>query len=327
MYPKETKWVYIPSHHSYQLKRRCVVIMNDNLQQLAESILTDLTQDAPIANTMLKAKIFAFKKNDKDLQAWIEHELDGYEENLPKYRLLDAGVKVDIHRGFQQVLDYNYPVDMVKNEKVRERLLHLPIHGAISEVEELSTKSDEGTIQLDIPTSIWYHHMRHCINGDIQRAYQIATVASVKQIIVKVKSLLIDYFLKIDKGESLSFLSLIKKETPTMQIIAGIVNTGSGSVTTNGATIVSGASISINKDNIPELQCILSRIEEIMKSHNSDDYKEISEELKTEIKKDNPSRNIIKRGLQAINGIASGIVSGVIANQVSPLVTSAIALL
>lgn len=108
-----------------------------------------------------------------------------------------------------------------------------------------------------------------------------------------------------------------------MQIIAGIVNTGSGNVTTNGATIVSGASISINKDNIPELQCILSRIEEVMKSHNSDDYKEILEELKTEIKKDSPSRNIIKRGLQAINGI----VSGVVANQVSPLVTSAIALL
>ena len=301
--------------------------MDENLRQLAESILTDLTQDAPIANTMLKAKVFASKKKDKDLLSWIEHELNGYEENLPKYRLLDAGVKVDIHRGFQEVLGYNYPVGMVKDEKVRERLLHLPIHGSISEVEELSTKSGEGTIHIDIPIEIWYHHMRHCINGDIQRAYQFATVASVKQIMVKIKSLLIDYFLKIDKGELLSFLSLIKKETPTMQIIAGIVNTGSGNATANGATIISGANISINKDNLPELQRILSCIEEIMKSLNSDDYKEISEELKTEIEKDSPSRNIIKRGLQAINGIASGIVSGVIANQVSPLVTSAIALL
>lgn len=297
--------------------------MDENLRQLAESILTDLTQDAPIANTMLKAKVFASKKNDKDLLSWIEHELNGYEENLPKYRLLDAGVKVDIHRGFQEVLGYNYPVGMVKDEKVRKRLLHLPIHGSISEVEELSTKSDGGTIQLDIPVRIWQHHMSHCISGDIERAYQIASVASVKQIIVKVKSLLIDYFLKIDKEESLSFLSLIKKETPTMQIIAGIVNTGSGNVTANGATIVSGANIGINKDNIPELQRILSCIDEIMKSLNSDDYKEISEELKTEIEKNSPSRKIIKRGLQAINGI----VSGVIANLVSPLVTSAIALL
>ena len=215
---------------------------------------------------------------------------------------------------------------MVKDEKVREHLLHLPIHGSISEVEEICTKSD-GEIHFDLPTWIWHYHMSYCIAGNIQRAYQVATVASVKQIIVKVKSLLIDYFLKIDEGESLSFLSLIKKETPTMQITAGIVNIGSGSVATNGATIVSDANISINKDNIPELQCILSRIEEIMIFHNSDDYKEISEELKTEMKKDNPSRNIIKRGLQAINGIAFGIVSGVIANQVSPLVASAIELL
>ena len=112
-----------------------------------------------------------------------------------------------------------------------------------------------------------------------------------------------------------------------MQITAGIINTGSGSVTANGATIVSGADISINKDNIQELQRILLRIEEVMQSINSDDYKEISEELKTEMKKDCPSRNIIKRGLQAIKGIASGVVSGVIANQISPLVESAIALL
>ncbi|WP_298575334.1 hypothetical protein [uncultured Porphyromonas sp.] len=301
--------------------------MNEDLRQLAESILTDLTQDTPIANAMLKAKVFAVKKDDKDLQSWIEHELDGYEENLPKYRLLDAGVKVDIHRGYQEVLGYNYPVDMVEEEKTRERLLHLPIHASISEVEELCTKSDGGTIHLDIPVNIWYHHMRHCINGDIQRAYQIATVASLKQIMVKVKSLLIDYFLKIDKNDSLSFLSLIKKEIPIMKITAGIINTGSGSVITNDVAIVSGSNISINKENIQELRCILLRIEEIMKSLNSDDYKEISEELKTEMKKDDPSRNVIKRALQAINGIASGIVSGVIANQVSPLVTSAIALL
>lgn len=301
--------------------------MNRDLQQLAESILTDLSQDTPIANIMLKAKVFAFKKNDKGLLSWIEQELNGYKDNLPKYRLLTAGVKVDIYQGFQQVLGYDYPVDMIKDETIRERLLHLPVHIAITEVEEFSTKSNKGTIELNIPTTIWYHHMKHCFNGDIQRAYQFATVPSIKQIIVKVKSLLIDYFLKIDNGESLSFLSLIKKETPKMKIIAGIVNTGSGSVTTNGSIIVSRGNISINKDNIPELQHILSLIDEIMEPLDYEDYKEIFEELKTEINRDSPSRNIIKRGLQAISGIVSGIISEVIANQVSPLITSAIALL
>ena len=184
--------------------------MNRDLQQLAESILTDLSQDTPIANIMLKAKVFAFKKNDKGLLSWIEQELNGYKDNLPKYRLLTAGVKVDIYQGFQQVLGYDYPVDMVKDETIRERLLHLPVHISITEVEEFSTKPNKGTIELNIPTSIWYHHMRHCINGDIQRAYQFATVPSIKQIIVQVKSLLIDYFLKID-----NFFSLTHKQRDT----------------------------------------------------------------------------------------------------------------
>ena len=158
--------------------------MKEDLRQLAESIISDLAQDLPITNTMLKAKVFAFKKSDKDLLSWIEHELVGYEGAPPKYRLLKAGVKVDIHRGFQEVQGFNYPVDMVKDENVRERLLHLPIHESISEVEELCSKSDRRTIYLDIPTWIWYNHMGHCVNGDIQRAYQIASIASVKQIVV-----------------------------------------------------------------------------------------------------------------------------------------------
>lgn len=81
--------------------------MNEILRQLAENILTDLTQDAPIANTMLRVKVFAFKKRDNDLLSWIEHELDGYKETLPKYRLLDAVVRGDVHRGFQDMLGYN----------------------------------------------------------------------------------------------------------------------------------------------------------------------------------------------------------------------------
>lgn len=76
--------------------------MNEILRQLAENILTDLTQDAPIANTMLRVKVFAFKKRDNDLLSWIEHELDGYKETLP-----NAVVRGDVHRGFQDMLGYN----------------------------------------------------------------------------------------------------------------------------------------------------------------------------------------------------------------------------
>ena len=78
--------------------------MDENIKKLAESILSDITSDASIANILLKAKVFATKYHDNDLQKWVANELRGYENNLPKYRIIDAGVKVDIHMGFQEIL-------------------------------------------------------------------------------------------------------------------------------------------------------------------------------------------------------------------------------
>ena len=52
--------------------------MDENIKKLAESILSDITSDASIANILLKAKVFATKYHDNDLQKWVANELRGY---------------------------------------------------------------------------------------------------------------------------------------------------------------------------------------------------------------------------------------------------------
>lgn len=303
--------------------------MDENIKKLAESILSDIISGVSIANILLKTKVFAAKIGDKELLEWVELELKGYDQNPPEYRIIDAGVKVDIHRGFQEVFGYTYPIDMVKEEKIRKRLSHIPVFNSITEIEEMGKNDDSGTIHLDVPTWIWYHHMGHCINGDIQRAYQFGSLSAIRNILVSVKSLLIDYFLKISDNEDIQFSSLIKKNAVTnvTNITAGIVNTGAGNVTAGDVTTVIGNNNTINPQIANNLQEIIQKIDEIMEAHDNEEYKELSADVAIELKKEVPSKKFLKRCFQAIGGLTSGIASGVIANQVTPCVAAALAML
>ena len=94
----------------------------NSLKQIAENILSDIMNDVPVANVLLKAKIFATKKGDQELLNWLNQEINGYEENLPSYRKLTSDVKIDIHRGFQMVSNFPYPIEMIKDKAIQERL-------------------------------------------------------------------------------------------------------------------------------------------------------------------------------------------------------------
>ena len=288
------------------------------IKDIAERILSDLMQDAPLTNILLKAKIYASINQDNELLEWIESELNGYKGNLPPYRILDAGVKVDIHRGFQVVNNFEYPIDMVADKKIRERLYHLPVHLSISEIEEFSISSESPTIQMDVPVTIWHHYMGHCINGDIQRAYQYATVASLRKVLVSVKSLLIDYFLKKNDDESFNFAQFMRKDEKDTIVdnrtiyTAAVINTGTGSVYASNVTNFVGDNNTISLDAKNELQSIIDKIEELLRPIMTGECNELVSEIKEEVSSDTPMPKILKRGLQALKGVVSEVVTSIV---------------
>ena len=169
---------------------------------IAEKILSDILNDEPVSSILLKAKIYASRQHDIEMLEWINKEINGYDDNLPSYRVLDAAVKVDVHKGFQEILGFSYPIDLVDDDNVRKRLSHIPILIPLAQVEEMAKKNG-GTINLEVPAFIWYNHMTHCINGDIQRAYQYADSSALCNIITSVKSILIDVFSKIEENSKI----------------------------------------------------------------------------------------------------------------------------
>lgn len=295
------------------------------LVQIAEKILSDILNDAPISSILLKAKIYATKRGDTELLKWLNNEIDGYEDNLPSYRIIDAAVKVDVHKGFQEIFGFSYPIDLVDDDNVRKRLSHIPILIPLAQVEEMAKKNG-GTINIEVPASIWYNYMTHCINGDIQRAYQYADSSALCNIITSVKSILIDFFSKIEENNEIEFSAIMKhQETITVNYNAAIINTGDGTVNASGVNNIIGSDNYVTSSCIPELQRILERLDAIL--GHDEDYKEISKEVSVELSKPSPSMNIIKRGFQAIKGLAYGVATEVVAGQINGLIEQALSLL
>ena len=108
----------------------------------------------------------------------------------------------------------------------------------------------------------------------------------------------------------------------TYNINAAVANTGSGNVTTENVNASNFQQI-VNAEQKDELQTIIDQIETIAKEHNLPEILDYTNNMKSEIEKPESKKSFLKMALNAIKGVATGIV----ANQLTPLVTQALALL
>lgn len=301
-------------------------------KELAENILSDIMNNRPLAEILLKTKIFASKRGDNELLGWVTKELEGYGDEMPpKYRFVSSGLKVIVYIPYVRTDSVDFPIDMIEDENVSNRLSKWGFQNPISEIENLCKNSEkDGRISTKVPVFI-YQYIDKFINGDIQDAYQYTTPAAVSQILVSVKSVLIDFLLEVSKEEDIDFNTFIKNN-PNMgnriTINAGIVNTGSGSVNAQGATTVVGSNNEINVENKNELLRIIKEIDKIAaEAGPNTNYEEVSKDIKDELKKDKPANNFLKRCFQLIPSFLTGLSASVVANQLNPLITAALALL
>lgn len=302
-----------------------------NYKEFAESILSDLMGNVSLSDILLKMKIFASKKGDKELLTWISKELAGYEnEKPPKYRIIPSGLKVDVFVPFRGTSRIDFPAEMIKDREVREKLLNLPFNNPIAEIESLCKEgTEDGFIHAKVHAYA-YQFISEFINGDIQGATQFVTKASVSQIPVAVKSVIIDFMLKISNEEEIDFNTFIKSNSTmstNINITAGILNTGNGVVNAQGSTNVVGENTIVNGDNKEELLKLIAEIDKMASVLQNAEYNEVSNDIRTELHKDVPSKSYLKRCFQAIPSILTGVGTGVVANGISPLVKAAIALL
>jgi hypothetical protein len=161
-----------------------------------------LDKDCDLATLLRLCKVFAAQAAAPELTEWVEHELNGYPNNvpLPDYRCLRVTSKGHFSGAFGSGLRYaDIPVQNLPKE-FREKYRQAAITQSIGSLQATVEGTSEGTLTLPWPTEAvqlfgadMYQNM-HCI-----QAWKVLSVGSLRGILDAVKTRVLDFTLVLQK--------------------------------------------------------------------------------------------------------------------------------
>lgn len=282
-----------------------------NTKLLIENIIEDLVNDASISKIMLKAQAIAYALGNDDFQQWVYKEQNGYNsaKEVPEYRKVDSGLVVSASLSYGRIANnYPLPIDIIADKSVRDYLKVVKLMQPIAIIENFLNDSDTSSLYFEVPGFLW-KDIETCLNdGNVLSAKQIVPVASFRSVVEKLKSQLLHFFLELSKQIDIDFNVLTNKDKiasiMNQTFYAGIVNTGSGNVQADNASIIGGTNnnVSIAPLLKEQIENILQQIETI-KSDISADEQDIAEvilDIRNELENLSPCKRFLKNSLQAL---------------------------
>lgn len=168
--------------------------------KLADEIVDILSSiDGVLTEALIKTKVLLHKIGHKELAVWVNKELNGYsgEDELPDYRIIPAQVLVSATNGAYEV--NSHPVPMAHlDEKFRDMWEQAKLTHSLAVIEKLVTSNDGDTLQSPIPMEANGMLGKGLANSYmVQRAWSEIPVAGVSNILMQVRSRLLDFVLEL----------------------------------------------------------------------------------------------------------------------------------
>ena len=288
-----------------------------------ESIVLELQNEAldsskRVTDLLRKALAISIKLDLKDIQEWINKELNGYNKDdiIPDYRLIVGQVRgFNPYHGWMPVIFQDPEI----GEKISSRKTIQPI----SEIENLiDNREDDSGLYMPFPQKL-----QRKLSKGFGFETEIALFAdktSLVKIVDSVRNIILNWTLKLEKdgilGKGLSFS---KEEKETANKTAQNINYFFGTVDSpmiQQGTIESQQTI-INKDI--DLNNLRSFIRLIKNNLNDIDLEPDTKQeaiadittLESQASSPNPKKNIIKESLSSLKKIFEGA-SGAIAAKI-----------
>jgi AbiTii len=200
-----------------------------------------INSSASTLNLLRKAFIVAKKLNVKELENWIDYELNGYSsvKAVPEYRIVTGQLKArNPYVGW---------IPVVLSADLDTPLSKRPISQPISEVENWVQTDTSSYLHLYFPKEVEIHLM-NLVGEDFQPVVRISR-SSLVSILESVRDRILRWALKLEEdgilGEGLSF-SQIEKEiaaTHNYQVFIGSALFGGTDMSTTQNNDFHGASI------------------------------------------------------------------------------------
>jgi len=168
--------------------------------KLISEIIDILSSDTgKLSDALIKTKVLLHNVGHKELVPWVNSELNGYPDvdSVPEYRVLPAQVLVNASNGAYRVTSHHIPMGHL-DEKHREDLETARMDQSLAVLEKF-TEDDDGHLQAHIPMESY-----GILGKGLGNSYQIESAwceisnASVLQILIQVRSRLLDFVLELN---------------------------------------------------------------------------------------------------------------------------------
>ncbi|BBB26322.1 AbiTii domain-containing protein [Amphritea japonica] len=168
--------------------------------KLADEIVEILSSnDGVLTEALVKTKVLLHKIGHKELVAWVNKELNGYSEGdeLPDYRIIPAQVLVSATNGAYEVRSHPVPMSHI-DKKFRDMWEQAKLNHSLAVIEKIVTSNDGDTLESPIPMEANGMLGKGLANSYmVQRAWSEIPVAGVSNIMMQVRSRLLDFILEL----------------------------------------------------------------------------------------------------------------------------------
>lgn len=287
-------------------------------KKLIEEVLLDLGNNKSLTDVSSKIQIIVRLLGDENLKSWYTCEfVTGYkDQELPDYRIscaveIKANYIVPQGFGAWTLSGQSVPVANLGLEKYKE-IMTVRFCDTISAIIEYSKHPEDVAMSL----SPYEQALVQKVLGEshIQNVHKVLSPSTFQTIIDNVQGRIIDMFMDLNErvfnGELDLKSNSAKKEIHqviTNNITAGIVQTGSGTIEANNATIAAKIELSPSTDVIAKLNSLADEIERVVKDAN-EKFDDIARELidiRTELSKPQPNSSFLKKSFKALTWSAT----------------------
>lgn len=301
-----------------------------NLKAQIEDIVSCLTDGTDISKILLKAQTIAFVLKNESFSELINKEQNGWDNTdvVPAYRYIACLVKAKVAIPYEGERIVEIPVSNF-DAKIYEHISRMRVNDSISKIESIAsnqTKDNSQDVSMEMPTFVYSEIQKMLNYGYIQMAWQYSDISSISSIVSKLKSSLLNFFLKLNEEINLDVdFNVMNKKDDIERVVnntiyAEIVHTGTGSIETNNSNVVGGQNniVTISNDDKLQLQQIIDKIE-VIANEVDEDRTDIADAIITI--RDELDSKISKPKLlkTAFNGLKA-VMTGVAVERIIPLV-------
>ncbi len=229
--------------------------------QLVDEIIELLSASKPsLENALFKAQVLAHRLGEEDLKTWVDSELKGYpnRESLPQYRVLHITVMGNFSNGAYRYSDQPLPI-MKVDKWLREKLETKHLTQSIAVIEEWSRSESDLSIVI---APEMYGALSKGLGGgySVERAWGKHSVGAMLQVVVEVRSRLLDLALqlsdRIPREPEASKIKAVSREVAVSEIFRNAVFGDNATIVVGGGSI-QGITNSIVKDDFASLAAAL----------------------------------------------------------------------